>query len=215
MTPSEAVGCLKTIGVSNKMIALQNIFWRIKLSHDRNFHLKTVVLRRWKNADSLLSSGCVRVWMEKFYCVEIFRLTFELFQCLCWADGVFFGQYCLESTEIVEGWTYNCYYEFKTICTELGVERKTVLIINKKFTTKNFPKSRFTIYQKAHGRWYYYGYFLFLLEWNSTITTIAQRRCVVLFTKPVITTNDMEITLETYLSLQNIYPDNSVRRNYF
>ena len=36
-----------------------------------------------------------------------------------------------------------------------------------------------------------------------------------LFTKPVITTNDLEIIHETYLSLQNIYPENSVRRNYF
>ena len=36
-----------------------------------------------------------------------------------------------------------------------------------------------------------------------------------LFTKPVITTNDLEINHETYLSLQKIYPDNSVRRNYF
>ena len=36
-----------------------------------------------------------------------------------------------------------------------------------------------------------------------------------LFTKPVITTNDLEIIHETYLSLQKIYPDNSVRRNYF
>ena len=36
-----------------------------------------------------------------------------------------------------------------------------------------------------------------------------------LFTKPVITANDLEIIHETYLSLQKIYPDNSVRRNYF
>ena len=27
--------------------------------------------------------------MEKFYCVEIIRLTFELVQSLCGADGVF------------------------------------------------------------------------------------------------------------------------------
>ena len=36
-----------------------------------------------------------------------------------------------------------------------------------------------------------------------------------LFNKSVITTNDREIIHETYISLQNIYPDNSVRRNYF
>ena len=36
-----------------------------------------------------------------------------------------------------------------------------------------------------------------------------------LFAKPVITTNDLEIIHKTYLSLQKIYPDNSVRRNYF
>ena len=36
-----------------------------------------------------------------------------------------------------------------------------------------------------------------------------------LFTKPVITTNDLEIIHETNLSLQKIYPDNSVRRHYF
>ena len=36
-----------------------------------------------------------------------------------------------------------------------------------------------------------------------------------LFTKPIITTNDLEIIHKTYLSLQKIYPDNSVRRNYF
>ena len=36
-----------------------------------------------------------------------------------------------------------------------------------------------------------------------------------LFTKPVITTKDLEIIRETNLSLQNICPENSVRRNYF
>ena len=35
------------------------------------------------------------------------------------------------------------------------------------------------------------------------------------FTKPVTTTNDLEIIHKTYLSLQNIYPDSSVRRKYF
>ena len=103
--------------------------------------------------------------MEKFYCVEIFRLTFELVQSLCGADGVFIGQHCLENTEIVQGRRYDCYYEFKTICTELGVERKTVLSINKKFTSKNIPRLHLTIYQKARGRWQYYGYFYFY--WNE------------------------------------------------
>ena len=36
-----------------------------------------------------------------------------------------------------------------------------------------------------------------------------------LFTKAVITTNALEIIHETYLSLQKIYPENSVRRNSF
>ena len=77
-------------------------FLRIKLFHDRNFHLKTVVLSWWKNTNKFLSAECVRIRMEKFSCVEIFRLTFELVQSLCGADGGFIGQYCLESREIVE-----------------------------------------------------------------------------------------------------------------
>ena len=114
MTPSEAVEavdslkkigdwCIKQDDSSSKQ------FLRIKLFHDRNFHLKTVVLSRWKSTVSLLSSECVRVRMEKFYCVEIFRLTFELVQSLCGADGVFIGQHCLENTEIVQGRRYDCY----------------------------------------------------------------------------------------------------------
>ena len=75
------------------------------------------------------------------------------------------GEYCLENAEIVEGRRYDCYYEFKTICTELGVERKTVLSINKKFTSKNFRRLQLTIYQKARGRCQYYGYFYFY--WNE------------------------------------------------
>ena len=85
------------------------------------------------------------------------RLTIELVQSLCGKDGDFIGQYCLENTENVEGRRYNCYYEFRTICTELGVERKTVLSINKKFTSKKFPRLHLTIYQKARGIWQYYG----------------------------------------------------------
>ena len=102
--------------------------------------------------------------MEKFYCVEIFRLTFELVQNLCGADGAFIGQYCLENTEIVEGRRYDCYYEFKRICTELNVERKIVPSINKKFNSKKFPRIHLTIYQKARGRGQY-GYFYFY--WNE------------------------------------------------
>ena len=170
MTPSEAVeavGSLKKIGdwCIKQDDSSSKQFLRIKLFHDRNFHLKTVVLSRWKSTVSLLSSECVRVRMEKFYCVEIFRLTFELVQSLCGADGVFIGQHCLENTEIVQGRKYDCHYEFKTICTELGVERKTVLSINKKFTSKNIPRLHLTIYQKARGRWQYYGYFYFY--WNE------------------------------------------------
>ena len=96
--------------------------------------------------------------MEKFYCVE-------LVQNLGGADGAFIGLYCLENSEIVEGRRYDCYYEFKTIYTELDVERKIVLSINKKFNSKKFPRLHLTIYQKARGRWQYYGYFYFY--WNE------------------------------------------------
>ena len=51
------------------------------------------------------------------------------------------------------------------MCTELGVERKIVLCINKKFTSKKFLRLHFTIYQKARGKWQYYGYFYFY--WNE------------------------------------------------
>ena len=57
--------------------------------------------------------------------------------------------------------------------------------------------------------------FLILLEWNSTIAAVAQRRSVMVSTTPVTTTKDLEINNETYLSLQNICHENSVRCNHF
>ena len=55
MTPSEPVGsliniddwCIKTDDSFSKQLL------RIKLFHDRNFHLKTVVLNRWKKHKQL------------------------------------------------------------------------------------------------------------------------------------------------------------------
>ena len=66
MTPSEAVeavGSLKKIGdwCIKQDDSSSKQFLRTKFFHDRNFHLKTVVLSRWKSTDSLLSSECVRV----------------------------------------------------------------------------------------------------------------------------------------------------------
>ena len=88
MTPSTAVGSLKKIGewCIKQDDSSSKQFLRMKLFYDRNFHLKKVVLSQWKSTDSLLSE-CVR--MEKFSCVEILRLTFELVQSLCGAYGVF------------------------------------------------------------------------------------------------------------------------------
>ena len=63
MTPFEAVGSLKKIGdwCIKQEDSFSKQFLRIKLFYDRNFHLKTVVLSRWKSTDHLLSAECVRV----------------------------------------------------------------------------------------------------------------------------------------------------------
>ena len=63
MTPSEAVGSLKKIGdwCVKQDDSFSKQFLRIKLFYDRNFHLKTVVLNRWKNTDNFVSKECVQV----------------------------------------------------------------------------------------------------------------------------------------------------------
>ena len=142
---------------------------------------------------------------EQFYLSELLQITWCIFAKQKYGKATDLSIVTIENV-------FDYSYDFESILIEKGVERKILLCFNKLSKYRELPVVYSNIYQRDLGviKWYLEGYLHFHWLEIQQVGEVLEKRKKKL-EKRRVTSEDLEIIHENFITLKKTYPENTNR----